>query len=736
MSFLFPTLLWIGLPLIAVPVLIHLLHRGRQERIPWAAMQFLVESQKKYQRWVNLKQLLLLLARMAVVGVVALLVAQPLLQANWAKLFSQRPVYHVVLLDDSYSMTDRDQRVSAWSNALAVLDRLIATSASQSQSAHLTVMRFSDVLRGSEDESPPFESDITPASAEQLRTQIASWQPSETSAQFLDALVAISKYVGRQPPQREIVLHLLTDFRRRDWQDSAEIARQLESLSAKAVRIELIACAPRKHENLAITELAIDAGVEAADVEMWFRLSAQNFGDKLADAVSVDIVQDGRPQTAVSLGQIAAGQTVTKRFRATFAGEGDHWLAAQLEPDAVELDNYRYYAAQLPANQRVLIVDSSPDSQEASFLATALAPGGRARTGWETVVETPAGLARYDDLASFAAIAVLSVPRVATDALEKLEGYVQSGGGLWITADDTVDREFYNTDLFRDGEGLLALPLKFPAELESREKPADADLVVGAHAAMRVLSGARNDYLQLANIRMFYETRGQEGAIPADVQLLATLRNGAPYLVERRFGRGIAISQFGRLSPLPTRVGSWSNLAVNPAFPVLANEIMAYLARSGVSQPIYQVGQQFRAFDSQIRGLSLARVDALADGSSLPTSNPMDAKGRLWNSGLFRLGASQGRIDNQPSLLAVNVAPQEGNLAFLRREEIDARLGELATKVEIWSADELAARPESDSNGRLVDVLLVAVLGLLMSEQALAYWSSYHRRRNTPGVAA
>jgi len=68
-SFLFPSLLWIGIPLIAVPVLIHLINLRRQQRVRWAAMQFLLVSQKQNRRWILFKQLLLLAARMAAVAV-------------------------------------------------------------------------------------------------------------------------------------------------------------------------------------------------------------------------------------------------------------------------------------------------------------------------------------------------------------------------------------------------------------------------------------------------------------------------------------------------------------------------------------------------------------------------------------------------------------------------------------------------------------------------------------------
>ena len=59
------------------PLLLHLLFRRRYRRVRWAAMEFLLQSYKKHRKWVWLKQLLLLLSRMAAVS---LLVGGPLKQ--------------------------------------------------------------------------------------------------------------------------------------------------------------------------------------------------------------------------------------------------------------------------------------------------------------------------------------------------------------------------------------------------------------------------------------------------------------------------------------------------------------------------------------------------------------------------------------------------------------------------------------------------------------------------------
>ncbi|MDX1965260.1 MAG: BatA domain-containing protein, partial [Pirellulales bacterium] len=113
MDFLFSNLLYIGLPLMSLPILIHLINMMRHQRIEWAAMEFLLASQKKNRTWVLIKQLLLLLMRMAAVAGIAFMVAQPLLKDRLGRYFGGGRVHHIVLLDDSFSMAD------AWGNTTA-----------------------------------------------------------------------------------------------------------------------------------------------------------------------------------------------------------------------------------------------------------------------------------------------------------------------------------------------------------------------------------------------------------------------------------------------------------------------------------------------------------------------------------------------------------------------------------------------------------------------------------------
>ncbi|HEX6960984.1 MAG TPA: BatA domain-containing protein, partial [Lacipirellula sp.] len=125
MSFLFQSILAIGVPLIGIPLLIHLINLRRHQRVEWAAMEFLLESQKRNKKWIVLKQLLLLLLRTAAVALVVFMLAGPVIRSGWASLFGRGVTHHLILLDDSYSMSDRWEESSAFDEAKQAVSRIL-----------------------------------------------------------------------------------------------------------------------------------------------------------------------------------------------------------------------------------------------------------------------------------------------------------------------------------------------------------------------------------------------------------------------------------------------------------------------------------------------------------------------------------------------------------------------------------------------------------------------------------
>src|SRR5437016_10432266 len=103
--FLHPANVAVGGALIASPIIIHLINLMRFKRIRWAAMEFLLKSQKRNRRRLIIEQLILLMLRCLLVLLAGLLVAR--FYGDELGITSSSGTTHVVMLDDSLSMLDK-----------------------------------------------------------------------------------------------------------------------------------------------------------------------------------------------------------------------------------------------------------------------------------------------------------------------------------------------------------------------------------------------------------------------------------------------------------------------------------------------------------------------------------------------------------------------------------------------------------------------------------------------------
>ena len=71
-----PVFLW-GLTALSVPVLIHLMHSPRARQIDFPSVRFLLACQRKATRRSRLKNIILLLLRMAILALLAWGLSQP-----------------------------------------------------------------------------------------------------------------------------------------------------------------------------------------------------------------------------------------------------------------------------------------------------------------------------------------------------------------------------------------------------------------------------------------------------------------------------------------------------------------------------------------------------------------------------------------------------------------------------------------------------------------------------------
>src|SRR5215208_7103311 len=102
MSFLSAAFL-LALPLIAVPIAIHLYRGRRRDVVLWGAMQFLAVAVTKGRRMERLEEMLLMALRLAAVAALVLALARPMIRSTWLGHSTEREM--VLILDNSMSMS-------------------------------------------------------------------------------------------------------------------------------------------------------------------------------------------------------------------------------------------------------------------------------------------------------------------------------------------------------------------------------------------------------------------------------------------------------------------------------------------------------------------------------------------------------------------------------------------------------------------------------------------------------
>ncbi|MCH2114770.1 MAG: BatA domain-containing protein [Pirellulales bacterium] len=733
MTFLFQSLLVAGLPLVGLPLLIHLINLRRRRRVQWAAMDFLLESQKRNKKWIMLRQLLLLLFRTAAIAAVVMMLAGPVLQSDWGRFFGKGITHHLVLLDDSYSMSDRWDQTTALAEAKRAVTVLLDQATSRAGSQQLTLLRFSQAAELSTGgQTEQFAQTLDRRRFAEVAEELMEMQATETDAGPLEAIQAVLGLPEAAEDETRIV-YLISDYRRPQWRRETEIEQAMGRLRKQVDQLHVIQCVDQSRPNLAITRLAPESGVRAAGVETWMELSVTNYGDQSAVGIVAGVAQDGHRLPAVQFEEIEPGKEITRRFRTTFPSAGSYQLTASLDTDSIEVDNVRYFACEVPGEFPVLIIDGSRQGDDGFYLRTALSPGGSSKPGWNPQVEQPQFLRQHEKLSHFAAICLLDVARLDRPEVVALEEYVQQGGGLALFLGPQVQRPFYNAQLYRDGAGMLPVPLDVPTQMLSESEAETPDVQVSDHRLFRVFGGRRNTFLEVVAVNVYYAIDPQ-WRLPKTgaTQILATLRNGAPYILDHQFGEGRVVTQLSKLSPRESDLGVWSNWSLNPAFPVYANELIGFLSSTQRLSRDQEVGTPLVLQVAEADYQPEVRVQMpQAFGKQATTIIPRAERGqyhvdagRTEVSGVwqFELQPRGGVVERR--LVAVNVSAGEGDLHHLDRAQLAQRLEGI--DYEFSLAADMRVGDTSLAGYQLQDTLIAMLLLLLIVEQWFAYQASYH----------
>ncbi|MEX0867948.1 MAG: BatA domain-containing protein [Pirellulales bacterium] len=777
---------WIVVPLLSAPVIIHLINLLRHKKVKWAAMEFLLASQKRNRNYIRFKQLLLLLARMAALALILLLLAGLVLPDQWSKMFGGSKVHHVVLLDDSYSTQDRHDDGTVFDRGVEVVRNIVGQAAAQPTEQAFSLVRFSEAARRESDvqnnaisnpvddapeptqpvdavadDNQTSDTDASPAGGApetetfrrrrvndallvELENSTKSFEPTNLPADPLEALKSIGHDLALGEDEKTVV-YLVSDFRRNQWSNPDVLAQELARIRELGAEIHFVSTVDNRQANLAVTDLRPVPGVHAAGVPLEVEVEVTNFSSEPIRDLNLQLASQtnaadsrGEPQSyslpAVAFDAIAPGQSLRKTFRVTFQTAGDHQVVARLDADALEVDNERYAVVRVLPEAPVLIVDGLVDSYAGKLLALALSPAQRVRTGLSPRIEAPSFL-RENPLAGFQTIFLLNIRSLSDDEVRALNSYVAEGGGVVYFAGEDTSADFVNKQLYADGQGFFPAPLRAPVYLDTSSQ-AGPDLQVDlTHPIFaKTFGGSRNSFLNLVLIdRYFSVPAGWKAADDDNTQVIATVRGGAPLMIERKFGQGRAIAVLTTASP------DWNNWGRgNPTFVITMLELQSYLSAGRSFDGQLAVGSPLRidfaremydprvAFTAPGRGAVRRTIEEKAIDS--------ETESRLREArftGTGRPGVYEAlltRIDGEEDVrrFAVNVATAEGDLEISSPSDLASSID--GVDFEYHRSAEFAGPSESQAGFNVSEDwrFFILLILLLIGEQLLAYSASFH----------
>jgi hypothetical protein len=708
MTFLTGSLLF-GLLAAAVPVIIHLMHRQRTVPVRWGAMQFLLESPLQFRRRKKVDHWLLLLARMAMLGLLAFLLARPLARATALNLLGSGGGADIaVVVDHSLSAGRRAAaEAAATPSQASVFDRGVATV-----DAVASAMRPNDTLSVVLAEHRPDTSltglPVRSAGAADVRRRLRQLKPGMTAAAVPDAIQAARELLARGPNAQKVIL-VVTDEQRNAWRIddasawSAALGDRAVTGAAKVYGVP--APAVPNARDIVVGDLSVEPGVVGVRRPAQITATLSNTGPGDATAVTATLRVNGSEAGKQSFADLKAGTSRTVRFDHAFADADSNWLEVRANvEDALAADNAALAAVNVRQRLPVLVIDGqlagAGNFRSSQFLLAAMQPAAEEAQTAASLIQPKvisASAADAEKLDDYAAVVVNDVPQLGSAAADHLASYARSGHGVWLVLGPRMDGPLLGKQLAQTG----LLTADIAEARPTGPTPPGVELKAPQNPTVALVAAAERNAMTGAVTRQWWRVTPHDG----DEQVvLASAQGGDPLVLERPVGRN-----GGRVVVWCTSAdGAWNNWPLMPNFVPLVNETVFHLSSAG-SEPAQRritAGAPIEwsaPADPRVTSAAITRPD----GKVVPRQPSLSAgRQRLtYNDtaepGLYTLRFEPTSIP-QPAYFAVNIDRRELDPATLteadyawlqRRKFIDARIRpqDLATAVggtspgaELW----------------------------------------------------
>ena len=347
-----------GATLAALPVILHLFMRQTPKRVVFPALRLIRERQKRSKKRLRVKNWLLLLARMALLALMALALARPRIKYDAAGGDQEVPTAIALVFDTSLSMgykqPDKTRLDEAKERALELLKKTPSSS----------------VVFVIDSSEPTVNSGFSPSTA---RKRIESLTLRNVNRPLNSALgLAYTAVSESDKPRHEV--YVFTDLARSAW-DLEHPAEGLDKVikDKSGLKTYVLRLTPKDVRDVAVVDARPTAEVVTEDEPVEIRARLRSLGPATTPVAElwIDGISKGKkPVTLLADGEVDVTFDTFKVDPSVPLHQGYVRLSGSADP--ADFDDIRYFTFRVKPTTNVLIV--SDQEIDGEFIADAIYP--------------------------------------------------------------------------------------------------------------------------------------------------------------------------------------------------------------------------------------------------------------------------------------------------------------------------------------------------------------------------
>lgn len=669
MLFLYPAFLF-ALISLAIPVLIHLFNFRRYQKVYFSNVQFLKEIQEQQSSRKNLKERLILAARMLALTFLILAFAKPYIPGqNAANAGKQQAIS--VFVDNSYSMETLNKEGSLLDEA--------KRRAKEIASAYNINDRFQLLTQDFEGKHQRL------VSRDEFNDAVDEVKISPQSRSLQQIINRQQNLLDMQNDGIKSV-YIISDFQK-------NMATPQPVKAETGLKINLVQLKANTLPNVAVDSVALLNAIHRPGESEKLIVRLHNYADEKAEKIPLKLLINGAQK---ALGSYTINSRSVQYDTLTFSGLQPGWQRAQitLQDNPVTFDNQFYFSFNVKQQIPILLIDGGAPNPylKAVFSADPFFEAKR----------VPDGNIDYAALGTYPLIVLSDIKAISTGLSQQLKTYVNKGGTLLVFPSADADLNSYRS---------LLQPMNaaYPEKLQIENTK-----VSGINLQNRVFKNIFENFPQNPDLPVVNKYYQLSSSSNNRAENLMVLPGGRPFWAGYTSGRGKVY-----MSSVPLDE-NFSNLPRHALFvPVMFRITLL----SGHDQPLfYTLGHDetieippVQTSEKQLLKLVKSGQAIIPDTKQQEGSTLLYIADQLHEIGLYDLK----KQDSTVAVFAFNDSRSESDLSYLNTTALNKLVPQASAVLQAGKGSLKSAVTETNFGIQLWKLCIFLALIFLAVEIAL-----------------